>query len=73
MRGPLDRHTFDVACAGCKIKNPKTLGWLKLHNQFVCEGCGRNVDIDKYRFTAGVDRIDKAFRKLEKTIRDLKR
>ena len=73
MRGPLDRHTFDVACPGCKIKNPKTLGWLKAHNQFICEGCGKNIDIDKSRFAAGVDQIDKAFRDLTKTIRDLKR
>jgi transposase-like protein len=72
MQGPLDRHSFDVACPGCKIKNPKTLGWLKAHNQFICEGCGKNIDIDKSRFTAGVDQLDKAFRNLTKTIRDLK-
>jgi transposase-like protein len=47
MQGPLDRHSFDVACPGCKIKNPKTLGWLKAHNQFICEGCGKNIDIEK--------------------------
>ena len=73
MQGPLDRHTFDVACPGCKIKNAKTLGWLKAHNQFICEGCGKNIDIDKSRFAAGVDQIDKAFMDLAKTIRDLKR
>ena len=72
MRGPLDRRSFDVACPGCKIKNAKTLGWLKAHNQFICEGCGKNIDIDKSRFTAGVDQIDKAFRNLTKTIQYLK-
>ena len=73
MRGPLDRDTFVVACPGCRIKNPKTLGWLKAHNQFICEGCGKNINIDKSHFAALMHQIDTAFWNLAKTIRDLKR
>jgi hypothetical protein len=73
VEGSLDRDTFVVACPGCKIKHPKTLGWLKAHDQFICERCGRNININKSRFTNLMHQIDKAVWNLAKTVRRSRR
>ena len=46
----LDEAAFTVPCAGCGRNTGKTIGWLKVHDEFTCTGCGQPMALQTEEF-----------------------
>jgi transposase-like protein len=59
-----EHHTVGLQCPTCGRDTPKTIDWLKAHDRFVCEHCGRTVFVDKDDLVLEVHRVEDAARRL---------
>lgn len=68
----IDRsRTIDVPCPNCAHKIKRSLAWLEGDPQFVCENCGRTVQINAADFRKGLDQVDASVERLRQAIRKL--
>ena len=56
----LDKHALDIPCPSCGHKTPKTIGWVKANDHFPCDGCGREITLDRDQFVADIKKAEKA-------------
>ena len=59
-----------VPCPGCGHKSVKSLAWLKANDQFICDGCGKSVTLDREQFRAGLDKVDQSIAKFRASLRN---
>jgi len=65
-KGLIDDATIDIPCE-CGDVTPKSIGWLKSNDQFVCK-CGRLIRINAGSLVKEVSNVDKSVEDLQKTI-----
>ena len=54
----------ELRCPQCGRCTPKTIGWLKQHVEYACEGCGRTVNLDTDDFRHHIHAVQEAAHKL---------
>lgn len=64
-----DKAEIGIPCPGCGHKNPKTVAWIKTHDEMVCRGCGESVRIEADELIAGLKKADKAVADFRKSLR----
>jgi len=55
-----DDASIDIPCPNCGHKNPKTIRWIKSHNELVCAGCNRTIALEKESLMRGLQQVDKS-------------
>lgn len=55
-----DNATISVPCPGCGHKSEKSLGWLNANDHFLCQGCGRNIQLNTEELRAALKSADKS-------------
>lgn len=62
MSGLFDNASIDIPCSECGHKTPKTIGWIKRHNNFACT-CGTNITLDGDDFRRELAKVEKSLAK----------
>ena len=47
MNDFMDFRTVRLPCPACGHATPKSIGWLKTHGEYACDGCGALVTLDE--------------------------
>ena len=63
-----DKEQIDIPCEGCGRKAKKTIGWIKRNKQLICT-CGAIINLETSQFTRELQKIEKSFLDLEKTLK----
>jgi transcription elongation factor Elf1 len=55
-------------CPKCSRKIEKTIGWLTLHKDMTCDGCGVTINLNTDDLSGGIKKIEKAIDSIPKSI-----
>ena len=56
-----DSFEIEIACPQCGHHNPKTVGWIRGHDNLVCDSCDITFELDQKQFSDGFDRVHGEF------------
>jgi ribosomal protein S27E len=65
-----DDQTLDIPCPGCNYVKQLTVVWIKAHEEYTCDGCGKTVGLDKAGLLEGLKEADDAIGDLKRTIQN---
>ena len=69
MTNFLDSAEIEIPCENCSRKTKKNIGWIKSHKDFAC-ACGTKITLDTNQFKTEIDKVEKSFAELQKTIKN---
>jgi hypothetical protein len=58
--GFFDDQTLDLPCGACGHETPKTVGWIKANDHFVCDACGTRTNLDRSDLLGKLKKAEKA-------------
>ena len=68
-----DDQEIDIACPRCSRQTPKTVRWIKAHEEFVCPGCGEIVPVESARFLGGLGEVAASVERVRQRLRSRSR
>jgi transposase-like protein len=54
-----DDDSVEITCPRCGMTTPKTVEWLRTNDRYTCVACNFEVDLDRDKQLAGLDRTAK--------------
>ncbi len=71
MKLNFDDATLNIPCPHCGKETKKTIGWLKRNQEMPCSACRETFGLDTKELRTEIDRVDRAVRDLENTLKRL--
>jgi transposase-like protein len=70
-RSEIDHVELSLPCPKCRRVTKETVGWVRTHNHFVCQGCDAQVTLTTNELERDIAQLERDLANLKRSIKSI--